>query len=173
MKKITDYFSIKELVDEDVYNKYRESAWRFICPMLQETLLAIRVSIDKPITINDWAWGGRFTQRGLRHNQSDLVKSKKRIYLSAHIFGKAVDFDVKGMTAQEVRSWIVENKQILPYPIRLERNMNGKPKYTCHEYREEMILLGLKNRLNAEDLKEEEKAILKEIEELEKKMDMN
>ena len=53
-------------------------------------------------------------------------------------------------------------------------NMNGKPKYTCHEYREEMILLGLQNRLNAEDLKEEEKkAILKEIEELEKKMDMN
>ena len=41
--------------------------------------------------------------------------------------------------------------------------MKGKPKYTCHEYREEMILLGLKNRLNAEDLKEEEKKAIHKI----------
>ncbi|MEE8480947.1 MAG: hypothetical protein V3T59_06880 [Desulfobacterales bacterium] len=52
--------------------------------------------------------------------------------------------------------------------------MSDKPKYTCYEYREEMMLLGLKKRLNSENLKEEEKkALLKEIEELEKKMGMN
>jgi hypothetical protein len=52
--------------------------------------------------------------------------------------------------------------------------MSDKPKYTCYEYREKMMLLGLKKRLNSENLKEEEKkALLKEIEELEKKMGMN
>jgi len=52
--------------------------------------------------------------------------------------------------------------------------MSDKPKYTCNEYREEMMLLGLKKRLNSRNLKEEEKkGLLKEIEELEKKMGMN
>ena len=42
-------------------------------------------------------------------------------------------------------------------------------KYTCNDYREEMILLGLKRRLYREDLSEDErKKILKEIETIEK-----
>jgi len=53
-------------------------------------------------------------------------------------------------------------------------NMSDKTKYTCYEYREEMILLGLRKRLNSENLNEEEKeALLKEIEEFEEKMGMN
>ena len=47
-------------------------------------------------------------------------------------------------------------------------------KYTCVDYRSEMKLLGLKRRLKDENLSEEERAqIFQEIEELEKKMDMN
>ena len=43
------------------------------------------------------------------------------------MFGKAVDFDVSGMTAVEVREWIVENPSKMPCKVRLERNLNGKP----------------------------------------------
>jgi len=124
---IKEYFCIEELVDEQVYRLYGESAWRFIDRDLLEVLLIIREQLDRPITINNWKWGGIFAQRGLRHNQSDLVKRKTRIYLSAHMFGKAIDFDVKGMTACEVREWLEDNEHLLPYPIRLERNLNGKP----------------------------------------------
>ena len=47
-------------------------------------------------------------------------------------------------------------------------------KYTCVDYRSEMKLLGLKRRLEEENLSEEEKAqIVLEIKELEEKMDMN
>ena len=47
-------------------------------------------------------------------------------------------------------------------------------KYTCVDYRSEMKLLGLKKRLEEENLSEEERAqIVREIKELEKKMDMN
>ena len=46
-------------------------------------------------------------------------------------------------------------------------------KYTCNEYREEMILLGLQKKLASPDLTEEEKEQLrKEIKAISKKMDM-
>ena len=46
-------------------------------------------------------------------------------------------------------------------------------KYTCNEYREEMILLGLQKKLASPDLTEAEKEKLnKEIKEITKKMDM-
>ena len=48
-----------------------------------------------------------------------------------------------------------------------------KGKYTCNDYREEMILLGLQKRLNQESLSDaEKKEILKEIETIEKQMGM-
>ncbi len=44
-------------------------------------------------------------------------------------------------------------------------------KYTCTEYREEMILLGLQKRLSSPDLTPEEKTtLLKEIAEVERRM---
>ena len=44
-------------------------------------------------------------------------------------------------------------------------------KYTCNEYREEMILLGLQKRLSSEGLTPEEKErLLKEIAKVEKQM---
>ncbi len=50
---------------------------------------------------------------------------------------------------------------------------SGGNKYTCNEYRTEMILLGLNNRLNQENLAEEErKKIEEEIARLEKDMGM-
>ncbi len=46
-----------------------------------------------------------------------------------------------------------------------------KGKYTCNDYREEMILLGLKRRLELEKLDEnEKKEIIKKIRETEKAM---
>jgi hypothetical protein len=48
----------------------------------------------------------------------------------------------------------------------------GQP-YTCQDYRKEMVLLGLRNRLNASELSEEERfRILTEIRRLEKEMGM-
>jgi hypothetical protein len=47
-------------------------------------------------------------------------------------------------------------------------------RYTCTEYRTEMRLLGLKRRLTASNLSDEEKQkITEEIQKLESEMDMN
>ena len=46
--------------------------------------------------------------------------------------------------------------------------------YTCMEYREEMVLLGLKRKLEQENLTEaERKAILEQVRELEEAMGMD
>ena len=52
--------------------------------------------------------------------------------------------------------------------------MPQRVKYTCNDYREEMRLLGLKKRLNENNLSETEKQIIEaEIEKLENALQMN
>lgn len=128
--EIKKYFKIQELVSPTVYKKYGESAWKFLCPRLLYTMLIIRVALGNPITVNNWHKGGSFKQRGLRSNLGYIFLSKFKkgiLYLSGHVLGKALDFDVKGMSAEEVRWWIRNNEDKFPYKIRLENYMNGKP----------------------------------------------
>ena len=50
----------------------------------------------------------------------------------------------------------------------------GKNRYTCSDYRKEMILLGLKIRLNSKTLSDEDKKnLIIEIEKLTSTMDMD
>ena len=125
--RISKYFDIRELTCPHVYNKFGEYAWNFFDPRLLDTLLVIREKIGKPIYVNNWDMGGNFTQRGFRCNICPLVKEKtalEKLYVTAHNQGMGVDFDVKGMSAEEVRKWIVDNKIFLPHPIRLESDVN-------------------------------------------------
>lgn len=120
----SEFFSVKELVCKHVYEKFGESAEKFLDDKLIETLNVIREKIlCAPMTVNSWHLGGTFTQRGLRCNLCELVKSKTKsdkIYVSAHVLGKAVDCTVDGMSAEEARKLIIEKQDLLPYPIRLE-----------------------------------------------------
>lgn len=123
------YFDIRELVGPRTYKKHGERAWKFFDFRLLETLLILRINIDKPIIINNWHKGGVYKQRGLRTIIQQIVKNftyKNKLYLSGHLLGKAVDFDVIGLTAQEVRNWIKMNQHLFPYKIRLEQDKNGK-----------------------------------------------
>ena len=129
IQRIKKYFKIEEFVNKKTASKYGEVSWQFLCPRLLHTMLIIREEIAKPITINTWHKGGRFSQRGLRTNIGQIVRKKTQrgiLYLSAHTMGKAVDFDVAGMSAEQVRMWIKANSIIFPYKIRLEHKMKGK-----------------------------------------------
>ena len=122
------YFSVKELVCKHVYERYGENAAMFLDEKLIETLNVIREQIlCAPMTVNNWHAGGNFTQRGLRCNICELVKSKTdagKLYLSAHMLGKAVDCNVEGMTAEEARRLIIGHSERLPWPIRLEEGVS-------------------------------------------------
>ena len=119
-------FNIEELVCRHCYDKFDDNGWQFISTELLSTLYILRyVIFKKPITVNNWHKNGTFSQRGLRCNKCDLVKNKKDIYLSAHCFGKALDFNVQGLSATEVYNTIKCNIHKFKYPIRLEKNTNG------------------------------------------------
>jgi hypothetical protein len=127
MSTIKDYFDIRELVSPEVYAKEGENAWRFFDPRLLEVMLFIRESLGRPISVNKWMFGKSYTQRGLRENTSDIVSQKTKagkLYLSAHVFGQALDFDVRGMTADAVRAWIKDHAGELPHAVRLENGVN-------------------------------------------------
>jgi hypothetical protein len=121
------YFSLEEIVREDVLIQYGRNTNLLLSrfdPRLLETMLFIRERLG-PITINNYAWGGNLDERGLRDNDAPMVRGKGRPYLSAHTLGAAFDFDVEGMTANEVRQWLKDHADELPYKIRLERKYNG------------------------------------------------
>ena len=116
------YFDIKEITCDHVYDRFGEDAWRFFDPRLLKVMEWIRLKLNRRIIINSRSRG--LTQRGLRCNMCSLVAEKTRPYLSAHVLGMAFDFDVEGMLAEEVRKWIEANKRDLPYPVRLESNVS-------------------------------------------------
>lgn len=119
LPQIKGYFDIEELVCKHTYDKYGEGAWQFLDTDFLHALLIIRRDIlRRPMYCNHYSAGT--TQRGLRCNMCELVKDKTSLYLSAHIQGKAGDFTVVGMTADEARKKIVEFQHMLPCPIRME-----------------------------------------------------
>ena len=122
-----DLFKLQELVCPHVFEKYGETAWSFFDPRLLETIDFIRYRLSKIIIINNWHKNGQFSQRGLRCTRCELLRKaidEGTLYASPHIFGQAVDFDVLGFTAQEVREILISDAAALPYHIRLEAEVS-------------------------------------------------
>lgn len=129
LKEIQRYFKIYELVGRLTYKVFGERAWMFFSTNILKSLLIVRIGLDSPITVNTWYWSGKFSQRGLRTVFQQIAKNafyKGRLYLSPHLFARAIDFDVEGMTATNVRSWMVKNADLFPEKIRLEKTYKGK-----------------------------------------------
>ena len=121
IRELHNYFQVSELVCEHTHSKWGERSWQFLDTDYLHCLLIIRRDIlQAPMTCNHKG----ANQRGLRCNMCELVKEKKKVYLSAHILGKAGDFTIKGMTAQEARSRIRNNAHLLPCNIRIEDGAN-------------------------------------------------
>ena len=100
--KVSENFYLDEFIHPTVYKKFGKKSRWFIDERLITLIQYIRDRTDKPITINTWYDGGRFKERGLRNpNTSTGAK------YSQHKFGKALDFTVQDMTAEEVRELIL------------------------------------------------------------------
>lgn len=121
IKELHSYFQVRELVCGHVFSKWGERSWQFLdTPYLHNLLVIRRDILQQPMVCND----GNAEQRGLRCNMCKLVKEKSKAYLSSHILGKAGDFTVIGLTAQEARSRIRNMANLLPYPLRMEGGVN-------------------------------------------------
>lgn len=121
IRELHKYFQIRELVCEHTHSEWGERAWQFLDTNYLACLLVIRRDIlQQPMTCNH----DEATQRGLRCNLCQIVKDKDKLYLSSHVLGKAGDFTVKGLIAQEARSRIRNNAHLLPCPIRMESGVS-------------------------------------------------
>lgn len=125
---VLEFFDVEEFVSPQAYNKYKHLGNYFFLSRIDIRLLAvllnIRKKLDRPITINDWKWGGKFDERGIRDSSTPMLQGRARKddpWFSGHCLSMALDFDVEGMTANEVRKWLVDNQECLPFKIRLER----------------------------------------------------
>lgn len=117
IKALQKYFDVSELVCEHTYSEWGEKSWQFLDTEFLHNLLVIRRDIlQLPMICNH----DNANQRGLRCNMCQIVKDSGKLYLSSHIFGRAGDFTVKGLTAQEARSRIRNNAHLLPYSLRME-----------------------------------------------------
>lgn len=129
-QEIKKYFSIEEFFSKRMCNKYREDQlWSFLDFRMLSNLLFIRVKRGNKITINNWKFGGTFTQRGFRSMFSKIVVSyylRGILYASAHGRAGAVDFNEKGIVSEETRNWIINNSLHLPFKCRLEWKKKGK-----------------------------------------------
>lgn len=120
------YFKIQELVCPHVYNKYGEKSWMFLSTDSLHLLLALRVRIlNVPLICNSYS--KNLTQRGFRCNLCELNKDKTIkgvLSISAHSTGKGWDLTSPNMTAEEMRQKIQEKTHLLPYNVRIEKDVN-------------------------------------------------
>lgn len=121
IRELHNYFQVRELVCDHTFSKWGERSWQFLDTDFLHCLLIIRRDILRLPMICNYQW---VNQRGLRCNRCELVKGKDSVYLSSHILGKAGDFSIEGITAQEARSRIRNNAHLLPCPIRMEGGVN-------------------------------------------------
>lgn len=106
------HFIIEELVPPTVYKKYGIHAWKFFDVGLLKAIDRLRDDMGS-IKINDWKWGGSYSQSGLR--DFDFDKS-----YSLHKMGKAFDLKFKDYTADEARVIILSNPKRYPEITRME-----------------------------------------------------
>lgn len=115
---IRPYFDVDELVCPHTFAKWGQASWQFLDTDYLHALLVIRRDIlKKPM----WCNGNGKTERGLRCNRCSIVRGKSGVYLSAHCLGKAGDFTITGLTAQQARDLIKRNASLLPCPVRMEK----------------------------------------------------
>lgn len=120
-KYISKYFKLHELVPKEYYIKYGESQllWGLFDPRILYTIDLLKEYYNKSFIINDYKYGGNNQYRGWRP-YLDWVEycNKNNIkisYFSQHLFGRAIDFIIKGVKVEEVNNHILQNQDKYKY----------------------------------------------------------
>ena len=99
------HFKIEELVDRRTFEQWGEKAWMFFQPKALMSLDNIRVYFGKPVTVNNWCFGGMSENRGLRPPYSVIGAD-----YSQHRYGNAFDIDIENVNAEDARQTIIKLK---------------------------------------------------------------
>lgn len=99
-------FTLKELVSPEIYAKYGEKGWEFFDERLLRNIQWLREKLGKAIRVN---------HDHLRYCGFDAGEFRK-FGVSQHNMGRALDFEVVGMTSEEVRKFLIANHKEMPEP---------------------------------------------------------
>ena len=112
------FFKAQELVPPSIYEKMGERSLVLIDDRALQTLDQLRRSLG-PCTVNDWCFGGKFKQSGLR-----TPESKHYSPTSKHSFGRAMDCKFRDHTAEEVRQFVIKNRDLFPFITFIESDVS-------------------------------------------------
>ena len=135
--KLTQNFILQEFVPGFMYEEYGESARWFLDQRLVFGMQKLREWLQSSVTVNTWHNGGDLNYRGYRPPDCEVGA-----YFSQHKRGNAVDFNVRGMTSDEVFDWClkyegsllgigfttIENKEIATSWTHLDMRWTGLDK---------------------------------------------
>lgn len=121
------YFELYELLPPELYKvdyyeseSARELGYGLIDEKLLITIDIIREDIVKaPLICNTWYINGTIKNAGVRSSNCTVGASN-----SQHKLGKAIDLVCHYYSAEEMRQMLEKNKHLLPFPIRVERNVD-------------------------------------------------
>jgi len=105
-----EFFRIEELLPQRFFelNQTRgRQLWFLFDDRVLITLDRLRQHYDRRMIINTWLWDevNPFNYRGFRPSDCEIG-----VKFSQHRFGRAIDADIDGMQAHEVREDIKKNK---------------------------------------------------------------
>lgn len=125
--KINKHFRVEEFVHPRYVTNFGKSARWYVSNWQIETAVFIREFFGhKPVKLNDWYFGGRLKNRGTR-----LPNSGVGSFYSQHKFANAIDFNIKGLTAQEQFDLIVEHQdEFLKRGITTIESLDFTPTWT-------------------------------------------
>lgn len=107
--QVRENFDIREFVPPYLWELHEDGVldarW-YVQPTVLDIAQAVRDRYAAPVEVNTWLWGGDLLERGYRFPGSDTGAT-----YSQHKLGNAVDFEVDGMSPQEVRADIKQNEQ--------------------------------------------------------------
>jgi hypothetical protein len=104
--EVSKNFELREFIPEDMWKRLGESAIWLIDEKIIKVAQKIRDHFQAPIYINTWMYRGkgrRFQWRGFRPSAYT-----KCAYFSQHKLGKAIDFNVEGLTDKEVQEECIQ-----------------------------------------------------------------
>lgn len=109
------HFRTEEFVPPDVFHALGARSLLVMDRRILKTVTALRENLDRPVTINNWVFGGNIRWAGFRNS-----KCTTGAFYSQHKFGRAVDCRVEKMTPDEVRRYILNNRSHFPYVTAME-----------------------------------------------------
>ena len=118
----SEFFKLWELLPPELYfdEKY---GWDWFDIRLLRCLDAVRRIVGTPLYVNTWRAGGKFKYRGARIPASKEFKLGSLHSLHTDRKVMAADFHSNSVSAVEIRKMLVDNQVLLPFPVRLEKNV--------------------------------------------------